>query len=452
MTHSIASSETTLSSLRSLEMVRPPLRARFLAKAVLGAIVLAILAMLFLPWQQTSRGTGQIVAYHPTERPQTVEAPVYGRVVRWGENIVEGARVTKGQVILEIADNDPERAERLAEQVAAAEAKLKFAQEKAKSYADQVREYESARSMVIESGNQLVAMAGQKVEASRRDLEAAEAAKWQLELDNERQASLAKVGVVAELKAQEAKAKFDQATAKLKAATNYIAAADNEQKSKAADVETKTREANAKIQYAQAMHQQAQGDIAIAQKELSEIGGKAAQFGRRAVEAPRDGVLFRLYVSDNAQMLKEGDPLFTVVPATTSPAAEIWVDGNDVPLVALGREVRLQFEGWPAVQFAGWPSVAVGTFGGTVVAIDATDDGKGKFRVLVRPEHESDWPSERFLRQGARANGWVMLNQVTLGYELWRQLNGFPQVISPKEPKSDDKTGGKEKVKIKLPK
>ena len=49
-----------------------------------------------------------------------------------------------------------------------------------------------------------------------------------------------------------------------------------------------------------------------------------------------------------------------------------------------------------------------------------------------------------------RANGWVMLNQVPLGYEIWRQLNGFPPSVSKKEPgASEAKT---EKKKVKLPK
>jgi hypothetical protein len=112
--------------------------------------------------------------------------------------------------------------------------------------------------------------------------------------------------------------------------------------------------------------------------------------------------------------------------------------------------VRLQFEGWPAVQFAGWPSVAVGTFGGEVAAIDPSDDGKGYFRVQVRPEDESEWPTERYLRQGVRANGWVMLSRVRLGYEIWRQLNGFPPAIAAEPGKAaDDKD---DKTKVPLPK
>jgi hypothetical protein len=84
-----------------------------------------------------------------------------------------------------------------------------------------------------------------------------------------------------------------------------------------------------------------------------------------------------------------------------------------------------------------------------VVSIDPTDDKLGKFRVLVKPLRDGDWPAGRYLRQGVRANGWVMLNQVSLGYEFWRQLNGFPPVIATKEPSAGDKD---EKAKVKLPK
>ena len=37
--------------------------------------------------------------------------------------------------------------------------------------------------------------------------------------------------------------------------------------------------------------------------------------------------------------------------------------------------------------------------------------------------------------RGVRANGWVLLNQVSLGFELWRQFNGFPPVVDPNAPK-----------------
>jgi hypothetical protein len=133
--------------------------------------------------------------------------------------------------------------------------------------------------------------------------------------------------------------------------------------------------------------------------------------------------------------------LFDIVPDTPDRAVAIKVNGNDVPLVATHnsdgsvRKVRLQFEGWPAVQFAGWPSAAVGTFGGVVTVVDSSSDGTGNFRLLVRPDPEDKpWPDERILRQGVRANAWVLLNRVPLGWELWRRVNGFPPVVASAEP------------------
>src|SRR5690606_32195234 len=115
-------------------------------------------------------------------------------------------------------------------------------------------------------------------------------------------------------------------------------------------------------------------------------------------------------------------------------------------LVSEGRHVRLQFEGWPAIQFAGWPSVAVGTFGGTVAFVDPHDDGMGNFRVVVVPEETVDkWPEPRFLRQGVRAKSWILLEEVRVGFELWRRFNGFPPMLK-QEPKTADGVAASDKV------
>ncbi len=36
------------------------------------------------------------------------------------------------------------------------------------------------------------------------------------------------------------------------------------------------------------------------------------------------------------------------------------------------------------------------------------------------------WPGRRFVRLGGKVHGWVQGETVTVGYELWRQLNDFP--------------------------
>jgi hypothetical protein len=52
-------------------------------------------------------------------------------------------------------------------------------------------------------------------------------------------------------------------------------------------------------------------------------------------------------------------------------------------------------------------------------------DTKGKYRVLVVPDpNDEPWPKQ--VRIGSGTFGWVMLKTVSVGYELWRNLNAFP--------------------------
>ena len=126
--------------------------------------------------------------------------------------------------------------------------------------------------------------------------------------------------------------------------------------------------------------------------------------------------------------LKEGDAIATLVPDLERPAVEVFVDGNDAPLVTVGTEARIIFEGWPGLQLNAWPYFSNGTFSGEVAFIAAAGD-KGKFRVLVVPHPEQqDWPSPEVLRQGNQAKAWLLLNEVSVGYEIWRQINGFPKL------------------------
>ena len=256
-----------------------------------------------------------------------------------------------------------------------------------------------------------------------------------------------------------AERKRNEALAKVAKQKDYVSVAKNQLIEKQRDRDYKEQKALGDIDNATSYIDKAkkdvasaEGDVAKAQgdwnkavKEMSEMETKLRRQEGQKIYAPAEGILTKILANDGGQMVKEGDTLCVIVPDSIDLAVEILLDGNDAPLVEVGRHVRLQFHGWPAVQFAGWPSVAVGTFGGVVQSIDATDNGKGKFRILVRPDDDvHEWPSERYLRQGVRANAWVLLEQVPLWYEIWRRMNGFPPVVTPE--------GGEEKEKGKKPK
>jgi hypothetical protein len=70
--------------------------------------------------------------------------------------------------------------------------------------------------------------------------------------------------------------------------------------------------------------------------------------------------------------------------------------------------------------------------------IDPGAGEDGTIRVIVFPENGEEWPDANYLRQGVRVIGWVLLDTVNLGWELWRQFNGFPPTLKNMSPK----TGG----------
>lgn len=456
-----AYSETALPSLR---LARSSRSARTIGKILFILLILGTILVTLAPWQQSVRGTGNVIAYAPLERQQTIESPIKGRIVRLGEGVYENAHVEKGDLIVEVADIDEEYLVRLEGQLSASKRQVEAAEalleakkrnlEAAKtivsSVESQVRAYELVKVQVIDAADADVASAQNKVEAEQQQLAEHEAALAQVKADYERQMKLYQEKIVSQLKFQAAERKLKEGEAKVEKSKAYVRAAMNSLSSKRSDRKAKEQKAQVDIDYATATLKKAIADVAKAEsdvakaesdltkseKEVFTAETKLARQQSQRILAPFDGFITQINPNQSSQILKEGDAICVIVPDTADRAVQVWLDGNDAPLVEPGRHVRLQFEGWPAVQFAGWPSVSVGTFGGRVVSIDATDNGKGKFRVLVLPEvSEQDWPNERFLRQGVRANGWVLLDQVPLWYEIWRNMNGFPPVVSTDEPK-----------------
>lgn len=171
-----------------------------------------------------------------------------------------------------------------------------------------------------------------------------------------------------------------------------------------------------------------ESDEASALADLSRTDVRLSRQAQLLISAPVDGTVVRILKTSGGgvEFVKAGEPLAVILPNTSSRAVEMWVSGNDMPWVYENHRVALNFEGWPSVFFSGVPQATVGTFFGRVLNIDAIDDGQGNFRIIVIPENPQDWPDAAYLRQGVRANSWVLLGDVPLGFEIWRKFNGFP--------------------------
>lgn len=435
--------------LPAMSMVPSPDLVRRIAWWMTITFFLLPFLLIFVPWTQTVRGKGRVVADSPLERQQSLRAPLDGLIVNYFGHR-EGSLVRKGDPVFKMADNDPKLVERIELQVGDLKRKVEYSEQKVVSFQDQMDLLRFALDSALAAAEAGVETAKNKVSAAERTVEAAKATAAAARQIHERVGQLVVEQLASQQEFELAERDRRKAEADEAKALADLAAAQNEVKSKFAEIEQKRREGEAKIEEARSKREQAASELATAQKEARDLDSKLAQLGTQLVVAPWDGVILRLLRAQDTDFVKKGDPVVTLVPDTDSPAVELWVDGNDIPLVSGKKEladksgqtvhVRLQFEGWPAVQFAGWPSVAVGTFGGIVKLVDATDNGEGQFRVLIVPDPESPpWPGKEYLRQGVQTRGWVLLNQVSLGWEFWRKLNGFPPVVSKSGPEKSEK-------------
>jgi adhesin transport system membrane fusion protein len=422
--------------LNDLKNIQSPRIAHYFARLIALMLVVSIVILSTLPWQQNVKGKGQVIAFSPLERRQDIEAPIKGRISQW--YVQEGSKVKKGDLIAKIRDNDPEYFQRLERQRETLMAQISLNEAKANAYELQAQDF----GLVIES---TAAAAQAKLEASQskadaleRELEGALAAQETSRINLERETLLREKGLSSQRKYELTLLKFQSNAAKVNQLRSKISAAQGDIREARANKDKAEQSARAKRNSAQATLEDARSSVQKSRAELLKIETALARQATQDIRAPRDGVILKLNTFSDTVFVKEGEKLATLVPNMKERAVEVYLDGNDIPLVSPGREVRLQFEGWPALQFSGWPEVAIGTFEGRVALMDATDTKDGKFRIVVLPGEGEEWPDRRFLRQGVQVKAWVLLNTVPLGYELWRQFNGFPPNLS--EPAKTEST------------
>lgn len=418
--------------LYSLRALKPPQAGRILARWLLG-IGLVFFIILFVPWQQNIRGTGAVTAFNPSNRPQTVEAVIAGRIQTW--HVREGQFVNKGDTIItitEVKDKyfDPLLLQRLREQIDAKESSLISKNQKAQALLRQIA--------ALRDGMKI------KIEQAKAKLQAEKVKFQNAENQFERNKKLYEAGNIPLTKYQEIEYKFQGSQADFLNAGIELDRVEAEYLDKISKAESDLGATRAEIFESQA-------EIAKLKNEYANMEIRSGQY---QILAPQDGIIVKAMQAGIGETVTEGVAVCTIMPQTVDDVAvEMHIKAMDVPLISQGRKVRIEFDGWPALQFSGWPSVSVGTFGGEVQVIDYVNTKPGEFRILVTPDKSDEkWPEQ--LRVGSGIKGWVMLDDVPVWYEIWRQLNGFPpslyeapldQVMQQREEKKSKSNGKEEK-------
>ncbi|MBU6204384.1 MAG: HlyD family efflux transporter periplasmic adaptor subunit [Bacteroidetes bacterium] len=415
----------------SAHLIRQPRFSKQFANFCL--IVLAIFILfLFLPWTQNIMSNGRVTTYKPQDRPQTIQSIIAGKVKNW--YVQEGQHVNKGDTIVELTEIkdkyfDPQLLVRLQEQITSKQGSLSSNTLKIQSLGNQIKALQSSLDYSLQKARNKLKQSQLKVISDSMDVKASFAA-YEIAVNQLKRAdTLLNKNLISlteherrKLKAQETQAYMVSAENKLMASRQEFMNANIELSSLQAEYLDKISKAESELNAALSYFYQTEADIS---KMNNDYANMSIRSGYYFVTAPQSGFIVQASISGVGEIVKEGQAICTIMPEAPEMAAEIFVRPMDIVLLKRGSKVRLQFDGWPIIFFSGWPAASFGTFSGEVAVIDYIDTD-GKYRILVTPDAETDkeWPD--MLKVGTGVKGWMMLQDVPIWYELWRQFNGFP--------------------------
>ncbi len=414
--------------LPAMHLVRSSWFARAMGNILFCYLILFLIGAVFLPWQQSSRCEGIVTARNPNDRRQPILSPTKGIIKAQKPGLQEGIRVEKGEIIMEIEPFAEGEILLVEQQLQQQRNQMQFTQSQLAQATERVEFTRSYTQNEVAAASAKVQSAIAKYNQTLNDVAGQEAVLKQAELDFE---AFTKVRgrTVSELEYQEKVNKLDYEKQMLENMKQATIEAQKNKEAEESNLGSKRDLASDSIAKAMQEVDSYKAKLASDQQKANELEIKLQQLKRNVIISPNTGWVQSI-VGQVGRTVSSGETLFEMIPDSEDLWVELSVRGMDQPLVHLGDKVRIQFEGWPAIQFVGWPSVARGTFGGVVNAVNPADDGTGNFKIFVGPDPDDvtkeDWPSKDYLKQGVRANAWVLMDQVSLGFEIWRQVNGFP--------------------------
>ena len=413
-------------------------------KNIFWGLFFVLVFILFVPWTQNINTSGIVTTQFQEQRPQQINSIIPGKIIKWW--VKEGDFVQKGDTIVELADTkddylDPRLIERTNDQLTAKKQKVDFYDSKITNINGQL--------VAIEAGFKLQEAAiRNKIQQLERKIliDSAElsAAKIDLEVGTNQYNRAGKMlndGIISLVDYERRTQSFNKAKAGFQEKQQKFLNTKQDVLIARIDLNSLKQEVNDKLF-------KLKGDIANANTEKSTVIAEVAKNenelsnyrirgGQKWLLAPQTGQIIKAKKAGINEIVKEGEMIVEIVPNSFKYAVELFIKPMDLALINKGQDVRLQFDGYPAIVFSGWPNSSYGTFAGKISAIETNRNESGQFRVLIIPDMtEKNWPSN--LKIGTGAQGFALLNDVPIWYELWRQLNGFPPDFYTLEVKGKD--------------
>ena len=413
-------------------------------KNIFWGLFFVLVFILFVPWTQNINTSGIVTTQFQEQRPQQINSIIPGKIIKWW--VKEGDFVQKGDTIVELADTkddylDPRLIERTNDQLIAKKQKVDFYDSKITNIKGQIIAIEEGFKLKESAIRNKIQQLERKILIDSAELSAA---KIDLEVGTNQYNRAGKMlndGIISlvdyERRTQsfnKAKAGFQEKQQKFLNTKQDVLIARIELNTLKQDVNDKLFKLKGDIANSNTEKSTVIAEVAKNENELSNYRIRG---GQKWLVAPQTGQIIKAKKAGINEIVKEGEMIVEIVPNSFKYAVELFIKPMDLALINKGQDVRLQFDGYPAIVFSGWPNSSYGTFAGKISAIETNRNENGQFRVLIIPDMSvKNWPSN--LKIGTGAQGFALLNDVPIWYELWRQLNGFPPDFYTLEIKGKD--------------
>ncbi len=395
-------------------------------------LILVFVAILFLPWRQTVEGEGSVIAYDPTERVQSISAPIDGFIDTF--YVSENEHVQKGDKLFDMIDLDKEYKTRV----------YKMRED----FIQQQQNIEDKLLLLDEKRSSLFLQKEIRIELyDKRYTQAEEALKSTLfkysaqkknyevisnQFNRVKELHLQKIESDKNFEKTEnkyifAKTQLNKIEIDIEVQKRNLSIIKKEKEQFLEEIENKIRSLDANRLSEEAYLNSLKRALEKHQTEVS-------RYETSSVISQKDGSVMRILKNDKNTYIKKGEPIALFSPDVTRSALLLKVSDFNMPLIKEEISVRIRFHGWPALHIAGWPEIRLGTFGGIIKRVDPVLHEQGMYYAYVVEDPSEPWPSQEELRVGSNARVWAALSVVPIWYEMWRLMNAFPaNMITPEK-------------------
>lgn len=396
------------------------------------SMTILFFAFLFLPWTQNISAKGYVTTRSPEQRPQAIQSVIAGRLEDW--HVQEGDFVEKGDTIVFISEIkseyfDPELLTRTSEQIDAKSQSVDSYNQKVIALQNQFIALQETFDLKQEQTHNKILQARNKISMDSIDLVAHKTNLAIAENQLSRSQELYDKGLKTLTELQDKEYKVQSASAKVNVQENKLLNQKNQLINLQIELQSIAKEYADKLAKSQSEQQSALSSKLESVAATSKLRNQYSNYTERQkfyyITAPQSGYITKTLKKGIGETVKAGTDIATIMPDKYDLAVEIYSKPQDLPLLNIDDLVQIRFDGWPAIVISGWPKSSTGVFQGRIVAIDKFISDNGYYRILISPNIETkDWPLR--LSVGTGANAFILLNEVPIWYEVWRQLNGFP--------------------------